>query len=332
MAGGTLAMFFSVLMTLSRIAGHWVQSPSTCTFSESGGSIQAHCSHLNLSDVPQNLPDNLIKLDLSYNKIVIITNASFVAYEKIQSLLLQRNALNQIKENSFELLLDLRVLDLSYNNISRLPDALFHNNVHLSILDLSYNRLIEIPNNALGSIKALRNISLSHNLITNISFTQFSSCHHLSLLDLTHNKIVHLHNESFATLRDCSINELNLTDNKLSALPQELFSHFHHLKHINLNNTNLLKFDMKAFMGNYNITQIWIKNANIYTLQPLTNTGQHADFPSLEAISLQLNKLSQIQSNAFWGFKNLRFLDLESNRLVSITNASFCGLSSLILT
>ncbi|XP_071499685.1 toll-like receptor 3 [Diadema antillarum] len=137
-------------MTLSCIAGHWVQSPPTCSISYPGPFPRADCSHLKLSAVPQNLPDDLYNLDLSYNNILTITNMSFAAYGKLQVLILQWNALTQIEGNSFEHLLDLRVVYMNCNNIGRLPDALFHNNLHLSILELSHNRLTDIPNNALG--------------------------------------------------------------------------------------------------------------------------------------------------------------------------------------
>ncbi|XP_071484236.1 uncharacterized protein [Diadema antillarum] len=329
MAGGTVVIVLTVLASLSSIASHGENVFLTCPISGSGHSLRADCSHRNLSAVPQDLPNNLIKLDLSYNEIVNITNASFVAYQKIQILLLLWNALNRIEGKSFELLRDLRELDMSSNSICRLPDALFHKNLLLSLLDLSHNRLTEIPNNALGSIRALRDILLGYNLITNISFAQFSSCRHLRRIDLTDNKITHLHQDSFVPLENCSIFNLILAFNNISELPKELFSYFHHLKYLDINNTNLLTFDMRAFMGNYNITHIWINSANINTIIPLRQCDQGLDFPHLTKISLRLNKLSQIQSNAFRGFKNVRSLDLQDNKLKSITNVSFCGLDSL---
>ncbi|XP_072176474.1 toll-like receptor 13 [Diadema setosum] len=163
MAGGTAVTVLTALMTLSCIAGHWIQTHPKCFFSYPSPLPNADCSHLNLSAVPQTLPSNLYQLDLSYNDIVTITDVSFVRYRKIQILLLPRNTLNRIDGKSFELLRDLRVLYMSYNNISRLPDALFHKNVRLSLLDLSHNRLTEIPNNALGSI---RELTLKNNIIS----------------------------------------------------------------------------------------------------------------------------------------------------------------------
>ncbi|XP_071490229.1 toll-like receptor 3 [Diadema antillarum] len=137
MAGGTAVTVLTALMTLSCIAGHWEQTHPKCFFSYPSPLPNADCSHLNLSAVPQTLPSNLYKLDLSYNGIVTITDVSFVRYRKVQILLLRQNALNRIEGKSFELLQDLRVLYMSYNDISRLPDALFHKNFRLSHLDLT---------------------------------------------------------------------------------------------------------------------------------------------------------------------------------------------------
>ncbi|XP_072168922.1 toll-like receptor 5 [Diadema setosum] len=318
MAGSTVVQILNALMALSYCVGHWEQAPSlsplTCSTSGLDGSLQAHCSHLNLSTVPQNLPDNLSKLDLSYNNIATITNVSFASYGKIEILLLQWNTVNQIEGKSFESLQALQVLDLSGNNISRLPDALFHNNIHLTILDLSNNRLTEIPNNALGSIRALKNIFLSHNVITNISFSQFSSCEHLSEIDITSNEITHLWQDSFANLRDCSINNLILAYNNLSQLPQELFSHFRHLQYLNLNNTNLLTFDMRTFMGNYTIKQMWINNELLLQDNVLTlfDKNLFTDTPNLTHLYLHTNHLTMISADTYMAPTLVR-LDISHN-------------------
>ncbi|XP_072181329.1 toll-like receptor 4 [Diadema setosum] len=288
-------------MTLSCIAGHWVQSPPTCSISYPGPFPRVDCSHLNLSAVPQNLPDDVYNLDLSYNNILTITNMSFAAYGKLQVLILRWNALTQIEGNSFEHLLDLRVVYMNFNNISRLPDALFHNNLHLSLLELSHNRLTDIPNNALGSIRALKFIFLGHNLITNISFAQFSSCQHLFKIDLTNNKITHLHQESFAAIWNCTIDHLDLAFNKLQFLRLDsndirvldpLVLHgVRYLKYIDLFGNKIEKLA--------NVISLFEKNLLIYT-------------PNLTRLYLHNNHLTTISANTYFPETLVR-LDISHN-------------------
>ena len=117
---------------------------------------------------PANFEHDLEFLDLSYNKISMLTDVSFSFTNSLSKLNISYNVLTKTEERTFEKLKYLKVLDLSHNKLATLPGKLFSKLTSLSHLYLSNNELLTVPSN----IPILNLLDLSFNKITSVEETQ----------------------------------------------------------------------------------------------------------------------------------------------------------------
>ena len=96
-----------------------------------------------ISSVPQDINqlNDLIKLDLSNNKLSILIDGMFSNLTNLQTLILSYNKLQCIQSAAFSGLTSLRVLSLHGNDISMIPDGTFNDLKSLSHIALGSNPL-----------------------------------------------------------------------------------------------------------------------------------------------------------------------------------------------
>lgn len=125
--------------------------------------LEADCSNLGLMQPPtaDQVPENLVALDLSNNLI-----------EKISD--------NQLRDFS-----SLKSLDLSDNLLQKLPPSLIRNLDKLVYLNLGGNMLQSWPITQVNSLQKLERLDLSRNEIFEISENHFASLTQLRLLNLS---------------------------------------------------------------------------------------------------------------------------------------------------
>jgi hypothetical protein len=117
------------------LAVYWMTSCTSC-FED-----QAVYSAQGISEVPKNLTENLVRLDLSNNNITTINKHDFYKLGQVKVIDLSYNNIHIVHEDSFEHVVCLEELDLSYNNIVHLPLNIFRSNQNLKQLYLKKNRL-----------------------------------------------------------------------------------------------------------------------------------------------------------------------------------------------
>ena len=93
-------------------------------------------SRYNYTTVPQNLTDQVTELLLSYNKINVIDNTSFVKYGRLKYIYLQHNNLEYIMPGTFDNNPHLKGLYLKFNDIKYLPPSFGPSAPFLEELDL----------------------------------------------------------------------------------------------------------------------------------------------------------------------------------------------------
>lgn len=84
---------------------------------------------------------NLVKLDLSKNKIRTIGPSMFQRLGKLKTLVIAHNRVKEIDEDAFADLVDLESIDLQKNAIEFLHPKLFNSQTKLKKLDLGNNYL-----------------------------------------------------------------------------------------------------------------------------------------------------------------------------------------------
>ncbi|KAM3920546.1 toll-like receptor 2 [Leptodactylus fuscus] len=147
----------------------------------------ANCQGESLGDVPQDLPEDLEYLDLSYNKIKEVTLSSFSRYFYLDT------------------------LNLSYNNISRIQNGSFEVNLLLRNLSLFNNSLVEIPVSSLEPLTDLEILDLSNNLYTLPTLgKEFYKLVNLQILSIGGPLVSSVLRDDFAILQNISLQKFSL--------------------------------------------------------------------------------------------------------------------------
>lgn len=131
------------------------------------------------SNVPQSLPKNLLFLDMSNNKLVLLDNGSFSRYKMLQNISLPRNTLREVSIGTF-----------AWNS-------------HLRNLDISFNRIL--------TIEAMYNVThdLQSSKIRTLNFEKLQCTYGVS-------QLMRVYHVGF--LRHTQLTELNIASNRLYSL------------------------------------------------------------------------------------------------------------------
>ncbi|XP_061573970.1 toll-like receptor 18 [Cololabis saira] len=152
-----------------------------CRIYNSGRS--ADCRGKLLDSVPQRqLPPTLDTIDLSYNKLQVVS------------------------DTDFHHLPQLRVLQLQYNNISHIHNDAFKNNTLLEYLDIFNNSLQYIPAAALTPLLELKNLFMSNNLYKHATLADsFSKLVKLQVLSMGGPLVMGLKRDDFQPLKNIKL-------------------------------------------------------------------------------------------------------------------------------
>ncbi|KAL4239484.1 hypothetical protein ACF0H5_000299 [Mactra antiquata] len=133
--------------------------------------------------------------NLSNNKISIVRNDSFDVLWNVKEIDLSNNNISVIESNAFGGMRGLEILYLSNNSITALPVGLFYNKLWLKKIDLSYNLITKIPREVLDfNMPRLEHVILQHNLLT--SYEPWSVFrNNISMFDVRFNNISTFTNE-----------------------------------------------------------------------------------------------------------------------------------------
>lgn len=242
-----------------------------------------------------NLSDSTFKgvkagrIYLSMNKIVNISDGALEGLENtLEYLDVERNFLETVPL-AISRMKKLKFLYLASNKISVIQEGAFQGfSHHLKALSLSGNQLEEIPFVALKSCEIISHLNIGYNLITEIKTDDFLDwASHLDTLLLQNNRIVHL--------------------------SANTFKHTPNLRELSLSFNKLVDVDPDAFVDVYSSLESLEISFGMY----------REDFPdefltplkSLIWLALDNNNLRTISKQSISNFSNLKYLNLEANRL-----------------
>jgi Leucine-rich repeat (LRR) protein len=258
----------------------------------------------------------------------------------------------EIEAGAFEGLGQLETLDLSQNNVWSLPNKnIFCPLKNLLKLNLSRNRLSDIEELNSGSdgvvggggdnsnaycALSVQNVDLSFNTLRRVGDNAFSRMRKLTELRLQNNLLEELEDSAFGGGLN-GLKLLNLSSNRLVALPPSIFRNNPALREIYLSNNSISALSPQVFSGldsllsldlsRNTLTSQWIKDNMFGGLRRLlilrlsqnqlsyVDGSLFADLLSLQALYLDNNRIETINPTAFASLSNLHVLDLSSNRL-----------------
>ncbi|CAO1409799.1 unnamed protein product [Diamesa tonsa] len=123
------------------------------------------------------------------------------------------SSIEDLSEDVFKTLSNLKELILTYNMLKSLPKDVFVDLIRLQLLDLSDNNLIELHDGLFDTTLNMKSLVLSNNKLTNISRNVFAKLRKLEILLLNRNNLKTI-DDSFKSLEN--LREINLSYNQLS--------------------------------------------------------------------------------------------------------------------
>ncbi|XP_019646201.1 PREDICTED: toll-like receptor 13 [Branchiostoma belcheri] len=142
----------------------WNSTTVVCT-----GDVWDSPTNARLSQIPTDIPDSVIIVNLSWNNITNLSNHSFRGLRNLKSLDLSYNNLTTIERIDkvhIPGLDQLTYLDLSHNDITTIKQSAFRELSRLSFLDLSYNLVQNIVEKTFEGLGNLTHLNLAFNGIT----------------------------------------------------------------------------------------------------------------------------------------------------------------------
>lgn len=283
-------------------------------------------------------------LDLSSMKLGNLTRDLFLSFPQLTILDLSNNTLYSLDASIFFVLPLLNTLDIQENFLTTIDTStslrslkrlnlrknwLRHIRVDdlisIEFLDLSQNFLDEVPDNWISRSDTLKFLNLAHNKIRRVSEHAFQKVT-LSYLDLSHNLLTSFHSLgmvkigtfvlSHNSVREIASNafdhmetvleQLDLSYNQLSNLPNYTFPSFPALQHINFAHNRLSR---------------WLLHP------PMTNI--FASFGHLQVLDLSMNNISRLPSRVLEHLHHLTTLHLEGNRIQDLNHVPISDMMSL---
>jgi len=173
-------------------------------------------------------------LDLSRNRINVMSEELLISWSVLESLNISNNKLSSLpisaKSNSRSTLTSLNV---SSNLLVRLSDDLGEFSA-LKTVNLSYNQLKQL-NNAWKNLSSLQTLHINHNQLTDISAATLESLVNVLMINAAENRLTKLPPEIG---RLSNLTKLYLNNNQLKEIPAEI-GQLRQLKELNLRNNKL---------------------------------------------------------------------------------------------
>ncbi|XP_047004598.1 lutropin-choriogonadotropic hormone receptor-like [Schistocerca americana] len=281
--------------------------------------------------------------------------------------ILSGNILNTIEPRIFSTNKALKRLQLDQNSLWQLPGEALWGLRQLKNLRLDDNRLSSLPSAALRPLVRLEALNLANNLVTSISAGDFPRLPNLVVLVMKRNQITTIDDDAFqnvtslrslhlddnflhkipsALTRLTSLQELSVSGNRIKYIPGGVLQQAPGLALLELRGNPLVAVAPTAFSHLPRLRKLILSDARELTEFPnlegttaleilrLDRAGLQevpaslcSICPRLRSLDVRLNKLTRIPDlNAC---KDLRVLDLSSNRIASLEGQPFLGLSLL---
>ncbi|XP_027385785.1 toll-like receptor 3 isoform X1 [Bos indicus x Bos taurus] len=315
--------FFSGLLTC------WI----LCTSSAHKCTVRhevADCSHLKLTQIPDDLPTNITVLNLTHNQLRRLPPANFTRYSQLTILDGGFNSISKLEPELCQSLPWLEILNLQHNEISQLSDKTFIFCMNLTELHLMSNSIQKIKNDPFKNLKNLIKLDLSHNGLSSTKLGTQLQLENLQELLLSNNKISSLTPEEFDFLGNSSLKRLELSSNQIKEFSPGCFHALGELSGLSLNNAKLspsLTEKLCLELSNTSIENLSLSSNQLDTISHTTFDGLKQT--NLTTLDLSRNSLRVMGNDSFAWLPHLEYLSLEYNNIEHLSSRSFYGLSNL---
>eukprot|EP00058_Branchiostoma_floridae_P003934 XP_002589422.1 hypothetical protein BRAFLDRAFT_77868 [Branchiostoma floridae] len=321
-----MKLMLVLLLIIQKTAG-WT-TPSMACDGNCGG--DCNCRGRGLTSVPQHLPTDITRLDLSYNNITTLSQSDFSRYSSLTALSLNNNGITSIKADVFVNLPQLETLSLSHNSLTTISLTVYDTLVSIGV-DLSNNpwqcdcRMLPIKRGMTGfrysdeRFRCAGPANLEGKSLLLAVEPEDLNCEDTgsspggsadgSSPDKMPNKM-----KKMLVLLLIILKDVGLTPACSSSC-----SSYCECRYMSL---TTVPQDLPTY-----ITELYLSNNALTTL----NQSDFSRYSNLLFLYLQSNQISEINSGAFCNLTSLAFLYINNNQLTSLTADMFMGLNNLLL-
>ncbi|NXU13415.1 TLR4 protein, partial [Pardalotus punctatus] len=279
------------------------------------------CTGLNISGVPEGVPNTTQNLDLGFSHLKSLGSNYFASVPELQLLDLSRCHLHSIEDNAFMDLHRLSTLILTANSLQQLGKAAFYGLTSLKklvLVETNRTSLSELP---IGHLHTLQELNLGHNSITSLKLPEyFANMTSLRYLSFFSNKITSISRGDLAALREG--NRLNLTLvlslNNIKSIEPGAFAGIH-----------LAELALRSTFENFGVMQTSLQGLAGLQVSRLI-VGEFSDIKRLKDFEGELLRgLCQVQMEEFVLMCFRRFEDNTDTLFNCIGNVSTVRLVDL---
>uniref|UniRef100_A0AAR5P8A7 Uncharacterized protein n=1 Tax=Dendroctonus ponderosae TaxID=77166 RepID=A0AAR5P8A7_DENPD len=204
---------------------------------------------------------------------------------------------------------EIKKLDISENDIGIIPEAFFYSFPNLLYLDLSSNNLTSISVHDFRYLNGLQGLDLSFNRISNLT-------------------------DAFEPILD--LFDINLSHNKISNIPKNLFESQMHLENLKLSYNEMVRFEVempkysKFILNELDLSFNKLENVSINkdVKRLIISRNNLTEFSlklgeNLVSLNLSHNRLVKIDDHSMLNAVNVADIDLSYNKLQSLPTGSF---------
>jgi Leucine-rich repeat (LRR) protein len=287
------------------------------------------CTLVNLKtvNVSHNSIEDLVDLGLSSfsikdNKTTISSSSSSsceISLE-LENLIVSNNGLKTATPGSFSALGGkIKKLILSRNQISVLVDDTFFGMENLEHIDISFNKLAALPPKIFKYTPKLTSIQLSNNTLGTISFNVFEGLEKLQALNLSGNNLDEnwIRPGIFGGLHSLVV--LDLSSNHLSRIESGLLSDTNALQYLNLGHNHIHTISAShAFASEAFASNIHTLVLSYNKLKALPDPQTLAGLSVLNTLGLDHNQLHSLHPSALRNCTVLEQISLNNNFLTEV--------------
>nr|WKA14400.1 toll-like receptor 3 [Equus przewalskii] len=287
----------------------------------------ADCSHLKLTQIPDDLPANITVLNLTHNQFRRLPPDNFTRYSQLTILDGGFNCISKLEPELCQKLPLLEILDLQHNELSQFSDKTFMFCMNLTELHLRSNSIQKIQNNPFQNLKNLIKLDLSHNGLSSTKLGTQLQLENLQELLLSNNKIQALRRDELDFLGNSSLKKLELSSNQIKEFSPGCFQAIGKLFGLSLNSVQLgpsLTEKLCLELSNTSIQNLSLSNTQLYRTSNTTFFGLKQT--NLTMLDLSHNNLNVIGNDSFAWLPHLEYFFLEYNNIEHLYVHSFYGL------
>ncbi|XP_048585254.1 lutropin-choriogonadotropic hormone receptor isoform X2 [Nematostella vectensis] len=267
-------------------------------------------------ELSQTLPE-LQSLFLDYNDLTVVPDG-LKALSRLQHLNLNFNRISKVPRNAFNKLRLLVELKIASNAMVQIEEDAFAGLHYLVQLNLRGNKLKSIPTSAINDLMRLQQLELDGNPIRVIKDHAFKGLSRLTEIALGWEKLEEVYHNAFTELP--LLRRLPLGNVKLKHFPN--LTGTHSLQILTLE-SNYIEYLPRNFCGMF--PKLYDFNANMNKIKRIPDMS---GCKSMELLKLVHNQISSIGSS-LQGMARLKDLTLEGNRITEVNDNTFKGVKSL---